>query len=143
MLNSFVTPWTVLCQDLLLHGISQARILEWVAISFSRGSSRPRDLNCVSCPSRQVLYHWATREALKFSIQWRINKHHQSIGTWTRWFCLANCMFNNSVYGLYIQTLITFPFSQAKPGQFWSLQFSFSYFYNIEILWNCLSVPKI
>ena len=31
------------------HGISQARILEWVAISFSRGSSWSRDWNCVSC----------------------------------------------------------------------------------------------
>ena len=32
-----------------LHGISQARILQWVAISFPRGSFWPRDLGCVSC----------------------------------------------------------------------------------------------
>ena len=32
-----------------VHGISQARGLEWVAISFSRGSSQPRDGTCVSC----------------------------------------------------------------------------------------------
>ena len=32
-----------------VHGISQASILEWVAISFSRGSSRPRDRTRVSC----------------------------------------------------------------------------------------------
>ena len=32
-----------------VHGISQARILEWVAISFSRGSSQPRDQTCDSC----------------------------------------------------------------------------------------------
>ena len=32
-----------------LHGIFQARTLEWVAISFSRGSSPPRDWTCVSC----------------------------------------------------------------------------------------------
>ena len=32
-----------------IHGISQARILEWVAISFSRGSSQPRDQTPVSC----------------------------------------------------------------------------------------------
>ena len=31
-----------------VHGISQARILEWVAISFSRGSSQPRDQTCIS-----------------------------------------------------------------------------------------------
>ena len=34
-----VTPWTVACQASLSMGILQARILEWVAISFSRGSS--------------------------------------------------------------------------------------------------------
>ena len=41
-------------------GISQARILEWVAISSCKGSSRPRDWTCVSnvsCIGRQVLYH--------------------------------------------------------------------------------------
>ena len=32
-----------------VHGISQARTLEWVAISFSRGSSRPRDQTCIFC----------------------------------------------------------------------------------------------
>ena len=46
-----------------VHGISQARVLEWVAISFSRGSSWPRDWTCISCVGRQILYHWATREA--------------------------------------------------------------------------------
>ena len=45
------------------RGILLARILEWVAISLSRGSSRPRDQACVSCISRRILYHWATREA--------------------------------------------------------------------------------
>ena len=37
-----------------VHGILQARILEWVAIPFSRGSSRPRDRTCVS----YVSLHW-------------------------------------------------------------------------------------
>ena len=47
------------------RGIVQARILEWVAISSSRGSSWPRDWRCisfVSCVGRQILYHWATWE---------------------------------------------------------------------------------
>ena len=47
-----------------VHGIFQARILEWVAISFSRQSSWPRGWTCISCISRWILYHWATREAL-------------------------------------------------------------------------------
>ena len=46
-----------------VHGISQTRILEWVAISFSRRSSWPRDWTHVSCTGSQILYHWATREA--------------------------------------------------------------------------------
>ena len=50
------------------HGISQSRILEWVAISFSRGSSLPRDQTHISCIGRWVLYRWATREAPKFLI---------------------------------------------------------------------------
>ena len=49
-----------------VHGIFQARIWYWVAISFSRGSSQPRDwtgISCVSCIGRQILYCWATWEA--------------------------------------------------------------------------------
>ena len=38
-----------------VHGISQARILEWVAISFFRGSSLSRDQTCVSCIGRWIL----------------------------------------------------------------------------------------
>ena len=50
-----------------VHAISQARILEWIAISFSRGSSRPRDPIQVSWIARWVLYHWATRGALLYN----------------------------------------------------------------------------
>ena len=43
-----------------VHGISQAIILEWFAISFFRGTSQARDptcICCVSCIGRQILYH--------------------------------------------------------------------------------------
>ena len=46
-----------------VHGIFLAWILEWVAISFSKGSSQPRDQTHVSCIGRWILYHLATREA--------------------------------------------------------------------------------
>ena len=46
-----------------VRGVSQARILECVAISSSRGSSWPRDRTCVLCSDRQILYRWATWEA--------------------------------------------------------------------------------
>ena len=44
-------------------GIFQARVLEWVAISFSRGSSWPRDWTQVSCIVGSFFTIWATREA--------------------------------------------------------------------------------
>ena len=46
-----------------VHGIFQARVLEWVAISFSRGSPRPRDQTQVSCIAGRFFAIWATREA--------------------------------------------------------------------------------
>ena len=46
-----------------VHRISQVRILEWVAISVSRGSSQPRDWTHISCIGGQILYQWATWEA--------------------------------------------------------------------------------
>ena len=48
--------------DSSVHGIFQERILEWVAISFSKGSSRPRDQTHVCCIGRQILHHCTTRE---------------------------------------------------------------------------------
>ena len=45
----FVTLWTVARQALLSMEFSQARILEWVAISYSGGSSQPRDRAQISC----------------------------------------------------------------------------------------------
>ena len=46
-----------------VHGILQARILEWVTIPFSMGSSRPRDWTCVFCIAGSFLTIWASREA--------------------------------------------------------------------------------
>ena len=65
--NFFVTPRTVAHQALpSVHGIFQPRILEWVAISFSKGSSWPRDWTCVSCICRRIVYQGATWEASVF-----------------------------------------------------------------------------
>ena len=47
-----------------IHGIFQARVLEWVAISFSRGSSRPRDRTQISHVVGRHFTVWATREVL-------------------------------------------------------------------------------
>ena len=52
-----------------VHGISQARILEWVAISFSRGSSQSREqtwVSYISCIGRRILYCWVTRKYMAY-----------------------------------------------------------------------------
>ena len=63
----FVTSWALTLPGSSVYGIFQASILEWVAFSYSRGSSWPRgraDIFGVSCIGRQILYHCATGEAL-------------------------------------------------------------------------------
>ena len=64
MCDSFATPWTVAPPGSSVRGILQTRILEWVAISFSRGSSRLRDWTWIFCIRRQILYHWATSKLI-------------------------------------------------------------------------------
>ena len=62
----FVTPW-LSPPGSSVHGIFQARILEWVAIPFSRGSSRPRYQTRVSCIVDRFFTVWVTREALLYA----------------------------------------------------------------------------
>ena len=67
--------------DSSIHGTSQARILEWVAIPFSRGSSciesmsrilDTGDQTHVSFIGRQILYHWATRDTPSVFVKYQI-----------------------------------------------------------------------
>ena len=46
---SFAHLWTIAPSGSSVHGILQARILEWVAVSSSKGSSQPRDWTRISC----------------------------------------------------------------------------------------------
>ena len=64
------------------HGIIPVRILEWVAISSSRGSSRPRDWTCLSCSfsiGRWILFHWAI-------LIWVLPKADSESRTWVQIF---------------------------------------------------------
>ena len=85
-----------------VHGILQARILEWVAISFSRGSSWPRDRTWVSCIGGRSFNLWATREA------W--SKSHQNSGTQHPHLCqgLAICSHSNIQYSISSQSMPSF-----------------------------------
>ena len=59
-----------------IHGVFQARVLEWVAISFSRESAPPRDQIQVSCIAGRCFTLWATREAANTRARW------MQIGIW-------------------------------------------------------------
>ena len=61
-----------------VHGILQARILEWVAVPFSRGSSQPRDPTQISHNAGRFFTVWTTREAPKGRC----------------WGCLLRCLGN-------------------------------------------------
>ena len=65
-----------------VHEIFQARVLEWVAISFSRGSSQPRDQTWVSRIVGRCFIIWATREVSKW--KWKLLSHVWLFATpWT------------------------------------------------------------
>ena len=64
-----------------VHGILQARVLEWVAVSFSRGSSRPRDRIRVSCLASRFFTLYGTLQVFlcfpqKFKMSCRIHLIH-------------------------------------------------------------------
>ena len=61
-----------------VHGILQARILGWVAITFSRGSSRLRDRTRVSCIAGRFFTIWATREVVKGRVK-TISRWHDPL----------------------------------------------------------------
>ena len=66
----FAAPWTVAHSS--VHGIFQARILEWVTISHTTASSWPRDwarVSWISSIGRQILYLFTTWEALIYEIE--------------------------------------------------------------------------
>ena len=64
-----------------VRGISPARILEWAAISNSRGCSQHRDCTRVSCVGRQILYYCAPWEAQGINVRMLLRKHI----LWSEW----------------------------------------------------------
>ena len=80
-----------------IHGIFQATVLDWVAISFSRGSSRPKDQTQVSHIAGRCFTVWATKEAQIFLYLFGcIRSYMQHVGSsslirdWTQAPCLGS-----------------------------------------------------
>ena len=83
-----------------IHGIFQARVLEWVAISFSRGSFRPRDQTQVSCIVGRRFTVWATREVLKQNglCTWSFGNLTETILHLSQFIlCFSSVQFSHSV----------------------------------------------
>ena len=92
--------------DYTVHGILQARTLEWVAFPFSRESSQPRDWTQVSCIADRFFTSWATWEAQEY--KW-VAYLFSSGSFWprnlTRVFCIAGRFFTNWAIGEGFPTL--------------------------------------
>ena len=91
----FASLWAI-TRRLSVHGILQARILEWVAISSSRGSSRFRNRTCISCIVRGIFYHWATWEPLGWIVVKAIPANTCSFWIWHRVALLNHSLCNHS-----------------------------------------------
>ena len=97
-----------------VHGISRARILEWGAISFSRGYSRPGDRTRVSCIAGRRFTIWATREALQ-------NKIYRELKITFKRKSRVKILHNFSekiVYGKNANYLITLNLNSQKAGSY-------------------------
>ena len=91
----FATPWTIqstLCNrmDYTVHGILQARILEWVTVSFSRGPSKPRDQTQVSHTAGIFFTSWAM-EGSPRKLEW-VAYPFSSVSSWPRNWTGVSCI---------------------------------------------------
>ena len=98
-----------------VHGIFQARVLEWVAISSSKGSSQPRDWTCVSCIGRQISYHSS------HLTMGTVLVHHLFPGWWQEppnWSsCVQSCSCKVIPHSDSPQTQTQLLFSCLEPGR--------------------------
>ena len=85
--------------DFSVHGISQARLLEWLAVPFSRESSRPRDRTQVSHIAGRFFTIWATRKPIKVKSARRVEHWFNRFSVFmkqnTRELPLCLCVFSS------------------------------------------------
>ena len=102
-----------------VHGVFQARILEWVAISPSRGASQLRDQTCISCISgigRQVLHHRRHPGSPPSTIP------YLCVFTFLLFYTYVCTLGNSTVFRASYYTLIFLSFIyKLPPGSWWDL----------------------
>ena len=96
-----------------VHGIFQARVLEWGAISFSKRSSWPRDWTQVSCIVRRCFTIWATTEVTSpaFFLE---NLNYLDLWKWS--FCLKMIVLLLWVFPHIIHTTVKWPKENTDKG---------------------------
>ena len=94
----FATQWIVVCSPpgFSVHGILQARILEWVA--FSRGSSPPKNQTQVSCIVGSFFTIWAPGKSINY--QYLVNDTGLSMDVETSGACSKLASLSHSIYVL-------------------------------------------
>ena len=125
-----------------IHGIFQARVLEWVAISFSRGSSQPRDQTQVSHITGGRFTIWVTREALSqqrhlcfprclfssvllYIPQQSVSKSYKGVPikyTWTPTSHPLHCCYPSPSPQHLLLDLRNWALTDFPPRLFWALQ---------------------
>ena len=110
-----------------VHGILQARILEWVATPFSRGSPRPRDQTRVSHLAGRFFTIWATREALS---AWQVLNTHSRLSytltqskprllmshkIYSNYKLHTTCEFSATICYTFLQNIFDFAKLQVSP----------------------------
>ena len=104
--------------DYKVHGILQARILEWVAFSFSRASSQPRDGTQISCIAGGLFTSWPTREThIKYITppKKKTNIYHPNLKLWCGEICLESSQ--NLTYVYQREVLNSTGSAKRKNGQ--------------------------
>ena len=113
--DSFSDPMDCSLPCPSVHVISQASILEKVAISFSRGSSPPRDQTRVSCFGRRILYYWATWESLSITASWPVTEM-TVVEAWHifSFFNISTCLFVYASQFLFLSFLFSYKLLGVK-----------------------------
>ena len=81
-----------------VHGIVQARILEWITIPVSRGSSQPRDRTQVSRIVGRFFIFWAIAQTLMDNIFSKMKYKYKNFSRWRIWITLGLCLLQSSKF---------------------------------------------
>ena len=121
--------------DYTVHGILQARILEWVDFPFSRGSFQPRDQTQVSCTAGRFLYHLCHKGSPRIRewVAYPFSSGSSPPRNWTGVSCIASGFFTNLSGKVGIV-----PQRRSNHGKKGLMRFHLHYWLSALLEWTCL-----